>query len=815
MSRSELPLRRRIASTLGFLPAILFAVACGKNGCVQQPPPGVPNVLTQHNDNQRTGLNLRETALTPAAVRSGRFHKLFSYPLDGQPYAQPLYVHGLDFGGGVKRNVVFIATMHNTVYAFDADHPSQAYSPIWSVNVGPPFPPPGGSLPTDTCNIHPVIDPFAGITSTPAIDLDRGVIYVSAKTRKVHPCAWDDQDWEYGVHALDIRTGAEAIPSVSVCGAASNGHGKWIRFAPYKQLQRPGLLLDHGVLYLGFGSHCDYDPYWGWVFAFDAATLRPIGNPYVTTPGGSEGSIWQAGQGLAADDRGFVYFMTGNGKEDTSDTPPSLGESFVKILLTRIPTATHPNVGFSVAGYHHPGNIPGDQDLGSSGPLLVADTNLLVGGGKQGKLYLLDRDNMANAVEVFHATGSPDEHHIHGAPVAFDSPVGSFLYLCPEEEKLRAYRFDKKKPYIDPEPAFTADVLCSPEMPGGFMSISAAGNLNGIVWVNHVAKRLPGDDDNGDWAAGGLEALDALTLEHLWSSSSDPSDVVGFFGKFSSPTIADGKVFVDSFGSAHDGGLVHVYGLRCDPACGAGQECVNGVCQECTPGEIARNCENRACDSPNGCGGVCGCKAGYHCGVDVIEYGPHSPPGVPYAKPPPPPKVCLCNPGTAKRNCDGKCNIADGCGGLCTCADGLSCNPQTSTCCDWRSECSRASACATVCGGVQCPCAGGSCIDGKCCASTCTDTSRCGAPDGCGGTCNGTCPAKQVCVEDTGTFYCETILRVCQVKPWLCGPNGPDSERAIANPKVEQQLLSTCKRDSASCEMNTPHGKHIRHHGHM
>ncbi|MCU1278962.1 MAG: hypothetical protein JWM53_2508 [bacterium] len=813
MSSLELTIRQRIAIAVGCI--LLITVGCGTQSCVQSPPPGPANVLTQHNDNQRTGLNLRETVLTPATVKSGGFHKLFSYVLDGQPYAQPLYVHGLDFGGGVKRNVVFIATMHSTVYAFDADHPTLASSPIWSTNLGEPFVPPRGDT-FGGCHDHPNIDPVAGITSTPAIDLNRGVIYVSAKTRKVHACAWDDQEWEYGVHALDLRTGADAIPSTSVCGAASNGHGSWIRFAPYKQLQRPGLLLDHGVLYLGFGSHCDYDPYWGWVFAFDAATLRAIGNPYVTTPGGSEGSIWQAGQGLAADDRGFVYFMTGNGEENTSATPPSLGEAFVKLVLTRIPTSTHPNIGFSVAGYHHPGNIPGDLDLGSSGPLLVAGSNLIVGGGKQGKLYLLNRDNMANAVEVFQATGNADEHHIHGAPVAFDSPIGSFLYLCPEEEKLRMYRFDKNKPYIDPEPAFTADVLCSPEMPGGFMSISAAGNLNGIVWVNHVANHLPGDDDNGDWAAGGLDALDALTLEHLWSSANNPGDSVGFFAKFSAPTIADGKVFVNSFGGAHDGGFVHVYGLRRDPACGGGQECVNGICQACTEAEIAANCANRPCDSPNGCGGKCGCKPGYHCGVDIqIDSGPHSPPGVPYMPPPPPPKVCLCDPGTAKRNCDGKCNIADGCGGLCTCNERMSCDPQTSTCCDWRIACTRATACSIVCGGVQCPCLSGSCVDGKCCTLTCSETSKCGSPNGCGGTCNGSCPPEEVCVEDTGTFYCEDTIRVCRVKPWLCGPNGPDVEATMASPVAKQKLLATCKQDPAACAVNTPHGKHIRHHGHM
>jgi hypothetical protein len=819
------------------------AMSCDPNGCQPGPPTAV-SVLTHHNDSHRSGLNLNETVLTPSALRSGRFHRLYSYLLDGQPYAQPLYVHGLDFGNGVKRNVLFTATMQNSVYAFDADHPAQAGAPLWRVNFGPAYPPPHTPWwdPNDCNDIRPV----AGITSTPVIDLARNVIYIAAKTRKAHPCAWDNSDWEYGIHALDLRTGREVISSVSVCGAAPTGHNKWIAFNPERQLNRPGLLLDHGVLYLAFGSHCDFDPYWGFVWAYDAATLRPIAS-YVTTPGGSEGSIWQAGQGLTVDASGNIYFMTGNGEENTRDSPPSLGESFVKINLSQIPTAGRPNVGFAVVDYYHPGDIPGDADLGSSGPLLIPDANLLIGGGKQGKLYLLDANRMTPPLQVFQATKDPGNHHIHGAPVAFDTPSGAtYVYVCPEFENLRAYRLDKTGRRFDTTPVATSDVHCSPRMPGGFMSISASGTANGIVWVNRVAGELPGSDDNGNWSDGGLEAVDAVTLARLWSSSADRDDDVRYFGKFSPPTIADGKVFINSFGA--DSGSVNVYGLRCDLACPSGQECVDGTCQGCTQSEIDAYCNAPyrcgplgCCNIPNGCGGKCVCGRGLVCAgtPPEIESGPHpvpiaptivlsghSRPEIPEMKPPPPPPPpvptqCVCDARTVAKNCQGKCNIADGCGGICACSEGLSCNRQTNTCCNVAEECGRAGECAMVCGGVECLCDGGRCIEGKCCRSTCSATSKCGQRDGCGGTCSGTCGPREVCIEDTGVFLCQPISHVCAVKPWICGPDGTEGSvttppAVIDHPDVEY-LMALCRRDPKACQVNTPHGHNApgHHHGPM
>lgn len=823
MSRFEVSFRRRIVLSAcvaaPFAVAATFAMMSGDKGCVNQPPSGPANVLTQRNDNQRTGLNLRETLLTPATVRSGRFHKLFSYPLDGQPYAQPLYVHGLDFGGSNRRNVVFIATMHNSVYAFDADHPAQAGTPIWHVNLGQSFVPPQKQWWEIWLKECHDIDPVAGITSTPVIDLKRGVIYVAVKTRRQHPCVWSvDQDWEYSVHALDLKTGLDAMPSSVVCGAYPLGGNKWIAFDPYKQLNRPGLLLDHDTLYLAFGSHCDYDPYWGWVFAFDAGTLVQYDTPYVTTPAGSEGSIWQAGLGLAADSDGNVYFMTGNGKEETTASPPSLGESFVKLSFDR-GRGFNPAGGWSVADFYHPGDIPDDWDLGSSGPVLIPGSDLLVGGGKGGKIYLLNTKQMTPPVETFQATGDPGNHHIHGAPLVFDTPIGSMLYLCPEFENLRAYRFDKAHKSIDPSPAFTSDVRCAPQMPGGFMSLSAAGSTNGVLWVSHPAKELPGDTYNGAWTDGGLEALDALTLEQLWSSTSVAADDVGYYGKFSVPTIADGKVFVSSFGPIgghHDSGRVDVYGLQCDPACPSAEECVNGVCQRCTPQQVANNCRGQ-CGVPDGCGGTCGCKRGYHCSVEddppVIVSGIDDPRSRPIL----PPRVCVCDSGTARRNCDGKCDVADGCGSVCGCAAGLACDSRTHTCCDWRAECAKAVGCGTVCGGVQCPCAGGTCVDGKCCSRRCDDTTACGQPDGCGFYCNGRCPTDQVCVESnemtvgmkTEQYRCQPIPRLCKVKPWLCGPI--ESQLTAdeppppppAHPGVEK-LLKTCKEQPEKCRL----GKH-------
>lgn len=778
--------------------ALLFGFDLSKCDC--SPPPFAPvNVVTQHNDNQRTGANLHETILTPANVRSGMFGKLFARSVYGQPYSQPLYVHDLVFPRGDKHNVVFSATQENYVYAFDADRPLMG-RPLWTAFLGHSALPVGGCL-----DLQPVV----GITSTPVIDVASGTMFVVAKTNGGGPtCAYVQHGISHQLHALDLVTGLDKLPPTTICAQVPgyvNGDEYTIKFDSRFQHNRPGLLLDHGIVYVAFGSHCDQDPYWGWVFAFDAKTLKPAATPFVTTPTGQEGSIWQAGAGLAADDAGFVYAMTGNGEVNLTHSPPSVSMSFIKLradegVVSLASYFTVPNHAF----LNH-----ADLDLGSSGPLLlsVAGKHFITGGGKDGQLYLVNTDQMAIA-QTFNVTTDPGEHHLHGSPMYWNGPDGAKVFFCPEEEPLHAYRLDKNTGLFDNLHPLFAKILCSFEMPGGFMSLSANGSRDGIVWVNHPKEE--GFDDNGDGSLSTLSAVDATTMNVLWESKNKPEDTLGTFAKFTTPTIADGQVFVHAFSpfiadappsdgyTPSDSGTVAVYGLRCTPPCNANQECVHGKCQSCTQPEIDQVCGN-SCGISNGCGGTCNCRAGYICERDIGIVERHREP-VTNTPPPRGAGVCVCSPATIKRNCAGRCNVSDSCGGTCGCADNQSCNPQSQTCCDWQAECAKAGPCQTVCGGISCPCAAGYCTEKNvCCAPRC-ENARCGAADGCGGRCFGSCPAGDLCVDDGDGRACHPMSGPCKHNPRFC-----DADPA--------ELIARCATEPRYCYVNLGRKRHQHHDG--
>jgi hypothetical protein len=345
-------------------------------------------------------------------------------------------------------------------------------------------------------------------------------------------------------------------------------------------------------------------------------------------------------------------------------------------------------------------------------------------------------------------------------------------------------------------------------MPGGFMAVSANGNRDGIVWVNHPYR---GGDDNGDGALGALSAIDATSMQTLWDSRNRPNNAAGTFAKFSPPIIADGKVFVNAFdpfdnsrNGTHATGAVVVYGMQCSPACPSNRICIDGQCQPCTSDDIQRTC-NGQCGIPNGCGGTCTCPSGMTCGSLDIEARPDLRNGPPI----PPPggggggssHRCECTPRTIQRNCAGRCSVPNGCGGTCGCADGQSCNPTTQTCCDWQAQCAKAGACATVCGDeVKCPCSDGYCdANNRCCSPRCTANTQCGAADGCGGACFGKCGPNEICVADGDGRSCELITIPCRRNPRFCDAN-PD------------ELIAKCNKNPWACYVNTGR-KHHQHHG--
>ena len=525
------------------------------------------SVLTQHNDSARTGANLNEKILSPAGIRRERLGKLFSRSVEGQIYAQPLVVAGVDIPGKGVRNVVYVATMGNNLYAFDADGGED--TPLWKVNLGAPMLynriplDPGGVL--DIYNIRPLI----GITSTCVIDPDKKRLYAVAKI------AERDQPTVNRIHAIDITDGTILHKTDIVIPTEGDEPDEVAR----AHLQRPGLLLANRMVYVAFGSHQDAGTYHGWLLAYDADTLQHK-HTFCATPGGSKGGIWQSGNGPAADSDGNIYVMTANGSFHPNQS--QFGDSFIKL-----------SPDFSKVDWFTPADVTKlnilDIDLGSAGPMLLPDSpgvQEMVGGGKEGKLYLVSRTNPGGKqrhrcfreqlnppIEVVKAAGGwrltllswipflfyTGYHHIHGSPVFWhSSSQGPLIYVWPEEETLKAFRYD---PQTKLNRSPIVGMKGAKGMPGGILSVSANGQDDGIVWA-----AMPlADDAFVDTVQGVLRAFDANTLELLWSSDTAEPDEQFDFAKYVPPTIANGKVYLATFSNR-----VNVYGLDPPPHAASG-----------------------------------------------------------------------------------------------------------------------------------------------------------------------------------------------------------------------------------------------------
>ena len=490
-------------------------------------PPPPSGVLTYHNDNMRTGQNVNESVLTPVNVNTTTFGLLFSIPVDGFIYAQPLYVAGLKIGGQVH-NTVFVATEHDSVYAFDADTPGP---PLWQTS----FINPGAGITTvSSADVSCVnIVPEIGITSTPVIDPTSGTLYVEANTK-------ENGAFFHRLHALDVTTGAEKIPPVVIQGAvAGNGDASvngFITFDPLRHLQRPALLLSQNALYIAFGSHCDNNPYHGWVFAYDAQSLKQLGI-FNATPNGNRGAIWQSGGGPAADATGNVFVMTGNG---TFDGPSpggnnDFGDSFLKLTPQAL----------ALSDFFTPFDQAileaTDGDLGSGSPLLLPDQavgppHLVVSAGKGGTIYVVDRDTMGG----FIANGN-DQQIVQSIPGAVGSLFGTpaffqnTVYFLAEGDVLRA--FSLSNGHLGTSPASQSSTVFG--FPGATPVISANGASNGIVWVLQTDQAEAG----GPAVLHAYLATDVST--ELYNSNQNAGrDNPGPAVKFTVPTVINGKVFV-------------------------------------------------------------------------------------------------------------------------------------------------------------------------------------------------------------------------------------------------------------------------------
>ena len=521
----------------------LSLAALGVSAAGAQPAP--PPVLTQHNDNARTGDNLQETLLNTSNVNAKQFGKLGTLQVDGYLYAQPLYVPNVRMPGKGLHNVLYLATAHNSVYAFDADHPNAA-RPLWQVNLGPSVP----AAEIYTTKWTDMVGEI-GITSTPVIDPKAGTIYVESKTK-------EHGTYVQRLHALDItngfeRPGSPVVVAASVPGTGMGSVNGQVAFSPVKQLQRPGLLLANGTVYLAFGSHADSPPFHPWILGYDAKTLAQT-CVFNGTPNGDEGSIWQAGMGMAADPQGNIYAMTGNGTFDASTGGADYGDTVLKL-------SPQPG-GLKVADYFTPYNQDwmndNDQDMGSSGPMLIPGTSLLIGGAKNGWLYLMQQDNLGHfqakddsqIVQSFPIT----QGNCHGSPVYWNGPGGPQVYIWPEFAHLMAFRLTDGK--LTEKPASISAAAVPDGMPGAFLSVSANGSQagTGIVWSAAPY------DANANWVTvpGVLRAYDASDLTHeLWDTKMNPArDDLGMFAKFCAPTIVNGRVYVSTFSNQ-----LQVYGL--------------------------------------------------------------------------------------------------------------------------------------------------------------------------------------------------------------------------------------------------------------
>src|SRR3954471_965612 len=543
----HLPLCILAVATLMFIPTALFAQI---------------DVPTNRYDGGRSGVNLSETTLTAANVNVKQFGKLYSYPVDGAVYAQPLYLANVMIGGA-PHNVVYIATMKDKVYAFDADSASPV--PLWMQNFtsATAVPVPiadisnGGNIWNDV-----------GIEGTPVIGRHTDgtrILFLVARTKE---STASGIKYVQRLHALDITTGLEAAGSpvtitASVPGTAPastpGSNGQVITFDPKMQQQRAGLALTKGVVLIAWAGHEDLPPYHGWIMGYDANTLAQVG-VFAVSPDYGKSGIWQGGRAPTIDAAGNAYFATGDGKWDGTH---NFGDSLLKFNAV-------PGKLSRDADYFTPGNEDilriNDDDLSGSGFTLLPATftglapgkELLLGGGKEGVLYLIDAATLGKKVkddtqiiQKFPTNGG----HVMGGPVYWSSPRGPFVYNWSEDDYLRAYEFRDGQILTSPS---VAGSVISPGHPGGSLTLTANGSTGGtrVVWAY-----IPTDDRAKHFLSSGiLRAFNAETLEQIWTSGDNAArDGVGTLIKFVPPLVVNGKVYL----ATHDG-AVHVYGLLPD-----------------------------------------------------------------------------------------------------------------------------------------------------------------------------------------------------------------------------------------------------------
>ena len=526
-------------------------------------------VFTYHNDLARDGANSQEYALASSSVTSSTFGKLFSCAVDGAIYAQPLWVANLTINS-VKHNAVFVATQHDSLYAFDAD--ANPCVQLWKVSIidnmhggsGAETSVPSG--PGGLLGTGGTIATEIGITGTPVIDPSTNTLYVVSKS-----VDQSGSNFCQRLHAIDITTGAEKFNgptniTSSITFPGTGDGGTTVSFDARQENQRPGLALVNGIVYVAWASHEDTPPFYGWVVGFNASTLA-VANVLNVTPNVQYGGIWMSGGAPSADSNNNLYLITGNGTFDAkSGSAPNndYGDCFLRL-----------SSGLTVTSYFTPSDQESDEandnDFGAGGAAIVLNVpsgtlqHLVIGGGKDGTLYVLNGDNMggsgdSNALQYFSignaifATGAFWNNHlyiggIYGPLLSYSFNSSTYLFnISTVRQSSTIYGFP------DPTP-----------------SVSSAGSSSGIVWALDNSNFCPSPSTNCGPAV--LHAYDAMDVaSELWNSSLVPTDAAGNAVKFAVPTVANGKVYVGTrgnntggaFGSTSVPGALDVYGLKPD-----------------------------------------------------------------------------------------------------------------------------------------------------------------------------------------------------------------------------------------------------------
>jgi len=504
------------------------------------------NVLTYHNDNFRTGLNTNETILTPANVNSSTFGKLFTYNVDGYVFAQPLYVSGVVVPGQGIHNLLYVATEHNSVYALEADSNKWfTNGVVWKVNFGPAAITPtnafgnryNGGQYTDITN-------EVGITGTPVIDLGRGTLFVDAFTREA-------SGFIHRLHALNITNGSEQLHSpvvvaASIAGTAVDSVGGIITFSAMQQIQRSALTLAGDTLYIAYSGYADTDPFHGWILGYDETSLQiKPGYVFNTTPNATsafgpnaaEAGIWMGGGGICVDANTNLYFQTGNGTFTATNGSggTEYGDSIMRLSTTN---------GLKVADYFTPWEQAtlalNDTDLGSGAPMLVPDlpgtnAHLLVGGGKSGKFYVVNRDQLTSNNTHYNATGNTDAilqtfTNLPGRFMTGPAYFNGAVYYSSWNDKMKSYAISNG--VLSKTPTSTGPRTFA--FPGCTPVLSASGTNNGIAWSTAFS------------APAVLTAYNATNVTaEIYNSAQAAGnrDALANGVKFASPMVANGKVY--------------------------------------------------------------------------------------------------------------------------------------------------------------------------------------------------------------------------------------------------------------------------------